>query len=137
MGERKAEDMIDGMNGIEAYLRDMPRAQSASSIISATGWDARAPRSVEAHGQEERDEDGHPVGTRVSVRFLMSGSGLAGSSTSSSSMIYTTTTFYAAVPVTEAGTYVSDQIVDNMKFTTGLMHTTWVPPTVRPRTRLR
>jgi hypothetical protein len=91
MGERKAEDMIDAMNGIEAYLRDMPRAQSASSIISATGWEAGAPRSVEAHGQEERDEDGHPVGTRVSVRFLMSASGLVGSSTSSSSMIYTTT----------------------------------------------
>jgi hypothetical protein len=52
-------------------------------------------------------------------------------------MIYTTTTFYSAVPVTEVGLYVSDQIVDDMKFTAGLMHTTWVPPTVHSRTRPR
>jgi hypothetical protein len=35
-----------------------------------------------------------------------------------------------AVPVTEVGTYVSDQIVDDMKATAELVQT-WVPPTVR------
>jgi hypothetical protein len=51
--------MIDSMDGIEAYLRDMP-LWTESPISSAAGQDARTPRSVEAQGQQERDEDGHP-----------------------------------------------------------------------------
>jgi phosphopantetheine adenylyltransferase len=38
------------------------------------------------------------------------------------------------MPMTETGTYVSDQIVDDIRLTTGLVQT-WVPPTVRDRRR--
>lgn len=46
----------------------------------------------------------------------------------------TSITFYVAVPVTETGTYVSDQIVDDIKFAAKLKPT-WVPPTVRHHQR--
>ncbi len=97
---------------------------------------------MEAHGHEERDEHRHPVGTRVSLRFLMSGGGLVSSTASSSSVLMSdadssalgghTITVY--MPMTETGTYVSDQIVDDIRLTTGLVQT-WVPPTVRDRRR--
>jgi hypothetical protein len=136
--------MIDGMDGIEAYLRDVPRRPEAQVVISATGWDARTPRSVEAHGHAQHDDHGHTTGTRVTLRYIV-GSSLVNSTSSSSGVLVSdaassalggdTITVY--MPMTETGTYVSDQIVDDMKFATGLMHTTWVPPTVRLRTRLR
>jgi hypothetical protein len=125
--------VIDGMDWIEAYLRDLRLRSASQLIISATGHEARTPRSVEAHGHEERDEDGHPVGTRVSVRF---GTGLVGS-TNASGMLYGSlpmTVFYTALPMTEAGLYVSDQIVDDVGFTAGLVQP-WMPPTVRERRR--
>ncbi len=128
--------MIDSMDGIEAYLRDMP-LWAESQISSAAGQDARTPRSVEAQGQQERDEDGHPVGTRVSFRLssavlnATSSSGVLLNGTSSSDLVRTITVY---MPVTEVGPYVSHQIVDEMKATAQLEQS-WVPPTVRPRTR--
>ena len=46
----------------------------------------------------------------------------------------TNISFYVALPVTEVGTYVSDQIVEHMNFTARLEQT-WVPPTVRHHQR--
>ncbi len=46
----------------------------------------------------------------------------------------TNISFYVAVPVTEVGTYVSDKIVDDVRFTTGLAQIC-VPPTVRHHQR--
>lgn len=46
----------------------------------------------------------------------------------------TNISFYVAVPVTEVGAYISDQIADDIKFTAELEQT-WVPPTVRHHQR--
>jgi hypothetical protein len=78
-----------------------------------------------------------PVGTRVSFRLssavlnATSSSGVPLNGTSSSDLVRTITVY---MPVTEAGPYVSHQIVDEMKATAQLEQS-WVPPTVRPRTR--
>ncbi len=128
--------MIDGMDWIEAYLRDLRLRPTSQFIISATGHEARTPRSVEAHGEEERDEDGHPVGTRVTLRTVLSSASPSGAllnGTSSSDLIRTITVH---MPVTEVGPYVSNQIVDDVKFTAQLEQT-WVPPTVHRRPVLR
>jgi hypothetical protein len=126
--------MID-MGEIEAYLRDMPRARW--QIVDAGGREARTPRSVEARGQKERDENGHPVGTRVSLSFRVTGALVSGTSSStvsgvlfggSSSDLVQTATIY--LPVTEVGAYVSDQIVEDIKFITQLEQPR-VPPAVR------
>ena len=112
--------MIDGMDWSEAYLRDLRLRPATQIIISATGHEARTPRSVEAHGEVERDEDGHPVGTRVSLRLTgavlnaTSSSGVLMNGTSSSDLIRTITVY---MPTTETGPYVSDQIVDGIKYT--------------------
>lgn len=80
---------------------------------------------MEAHGQEERDEHGDLVGTRVSVRLdskvLTSGT--------SGPPVVSFVMFYAAVPVTEAETYVSNQIVEDVKAQVKVE--TWMPSTVR------
>ena len=124
--------MIDGMDWIETYLRDLRLRPTSQIIISATEHEARTPRSVQAHGEEERDEDGHPVGTRVTLRTVLSSPSASGAllnGTSSSDLIRTITVH---MPVTEVGPYISDQIVDGIKFTTQLEQT-WVPPTVHRR----
>jgi hypothetical protein len=123
------------MDGIEAYLRDVKLRPESPIILSASGWDARTSRSVEARGQEERGEDGHPVGTRVSLTFRVTGGLVSG--TSSSSAVLTSDTssssyqiFTVYLPMTEVGAHVSDRIVDDMKFTAGLVVETCAPPSV-------
>jgi hypothetical protein len=44
----------------------------------------------------------------------------------------TNVSFYLTVPVTEVGTYVSDEIAANIQFT-GQLEQNWVPPSVRCR----
>ena len=120
--------MIDGMDGIQSYLRDAARFES-QVIISASGRDARTPRSVEASGQEERG-----------LRFLMSGGLVSGTSSSSGVLMsdagsggFGGQTFTVYMPMTEVGAYMSDQIADNVKFTAGLVVGTCVPQPARDR----
>jgi hypothetical protein len=92
--------------------------EAAVSVLDATS--PRGP-SASHHGAHTL----HLTGSRAVA--VSSGAGIdLGSAAPSGTNIY----FYVAVPVTEVGTYVSDQIVDDMKATAELVQT-WVPPTVR------
>ena len=114
-----------GSPAVVAPVLSPPEAVRATLFVQ----DATSPRGPSASHYGTHPL--HITGSRAVA--VTSGAGIdfvSAAPSGSGTNIY----FYVAVPVTEVGTYVSDQIVDDIKFAAKLKPT-WVPPTVRHHQR--
>ena len=90
-----------------------------------------APSGAPSHGGLGHGHPLHVTGSRAVASTSGDVIDLRSGAASGTNVTYT---FYSMVLVIEVGTYASDQIVDDIRFT-AKMHQAWVPPTVRHHQR--
>jgi hypothetical protein len=118
--------MIDpGADGIIEYLRSTA-AEVRPYIVSAAHrvWNSVPIRMV-LTDDHDRDEDGHPIGTRALALYNTSLFNTVTTAGSGSNV----SLFVVYLPQTESGTHVSHEINEGLTQVSRIE--VWIPPTVR------